>query len=739
MDHGASHAMLMTMVLAIAVGVLLLAVGRRIGVPGIVLLLVGGVALGPMGAGVIQPDSLGDGLRVIVSFSIGLILFEGGLTLDPEGFRSAGSLIRRLLSLGVAVTWMGTAAAIHLLYGQPIDYSVIAASLVIVTGPTVIGPLLKRIRVKERLDAILHWEGVLIDPIGVFIALFCFEWIGQANGQSAVLTFGARVAAGLGLGVVGGFVIYEVVRRNWIPEEMLDAGALGLAILLFGATEALASEAGLLSMTVAGFLVGLKRPEQLKQLRAFKAQVTDLAIGTLFMLLTARLGFEQFRTFGFEGLAVVAVVMFVVRPLSIAACAIGLDYDWRERLFLSWIAPRGIVAATMASLVSLALESTGRVDDPKFVETFTYSVIIATIVIQGATASPLVKLLRLRRARPTGWLIVGAHALARGVARFLGQEAGRTVALIDTNAQAVREAAAEGFTAIRGDARDVTIVDRQPELRAIGNLLALTDNDAMNVLVCQRWADVVGRGGVFRWAPADEAATSRGAGPGTVVWASLPKPSLLSAELAAGDAWLVWGHAPDAGVSSGSRPLLVADDEGVALVAGSGPRVGAAEDEVLLCLRRRADYLLRAVLPELIVRLVAADRETVLTELVGRVAELVPEISRADLVSELVDREETFPSALGGGVAVPHAYSRAVTARICAVGLLEEGVDMRAPDDLPVRLVFLLLSPWGDPEGHLSTLAEIARLVVDPDVRARLIAAATPLGVIEAIQDAQRR
>ena len=183
-----AHAMMLTMTTAVAAGAMLVVIARRLSLPAIVLLLLGGVALGPTGMGLVEPARLGDGLRVIVSIAIGLILFEGGLTLDLQGYRSAPRMIKRLLTAGVLVTWLVTAAALWLVARLEPGYAVIAGSLVIVTGPTVIAPLLKRIRIRSKPHSILHWEGVLIDPVGVFVALMCFEWISEGGGQAAAVT-----------------------------------------------------------------------------------------------------------------------------------------------------------------------------------------------------------------------------------------------------------------------------------------------------------------------------------------------------------------------------------------------------------------------------------------------------------------------------------------------------------------------------------------------------------------------
>jgi NhaP-type Na+/H+ or K+/H+ antiporter/mannitol/fructose-specific phosphotransferase system IIA component (Ntr-type) len=740
---GNTHTMLLTMVAAISAGVMLIVVARRLGVPAIVLLLVGGAALGPSVWGdwaPVQPESLGDGLLVVVSLAVGLILFEGGLTLDVSGYRSASTVIKRLLTIGVLVTWWGTAAAVHLIYDLPVSYAVVAGSLVIVTGPTVIAPLLKRIKVNAKMNSILHWEGVLIDPIGVFIAVLCFEWISDPGGSTAIANLGLRIAAGLGFGAIGGLLISFFVRRNIVPEEMVNVFALACAVLTFGLAEAVRSEAGLLSVTTAGFIVGLTRSVTVKQIRAFKAELTDLLIGTLFILLAARLSPEQFADFGWRGVAAVAVVIFLVRPISVALCSWRLDLTMRERAFLGWVAPRGIVAASMASLFAINLEGTADIANPKFVETFTYSVIIGTIVLQGATAGPLAQLLGLKRPKPTGWFIVGAHAFARRIASFLRDAADVQVILADTNARAVRESVNEGLRAITVDARDKQLADRE-EFQGIGNVLAMTDNEDLNVRICQNWREIVGSAHVFRCnttGAAPSAEEEAEATAGKLIWPKLPKPSLLAGELLRREASLL-ETTGGPGFAQFAMPVATVSNSRIQLDPDPEQIDQADEQRRTLYLQREADYLLRSLRPELVVTIESTDLRQLLESLVDLIVTVSPKLPRDDTIEELMEREATFPTALGGGVAVPHAFSNALDERICAIARLTDGLEFGAMDGEPVRLVFLLLSPQGDPEGHLATLAEIARLVIDTRVRDRIMTAESPLELIRIVRELERR
>jgi len=391
---------------------------------------------------------------------------------------------------------------------------------------------------------------------------------------------------------------------------------------------------------------------------------------------------------------------------------------WRERLFLGWVAPRGIVAASMASLFAISLDKTGRYEDPKFLETFTFSVIIGTVLFQGFTAGPLASLLKLKRPAPTGWAVVGAHPLARRIARYLRECDAGAVWILDTNARAVREARAQGLEAHVEDARDADRLAERFELQGIGNLIALTDNQDLNMLLCQQWVKPLGREHVFRWGPAPN-----GEGRDTIgrsIWTSLPKPSLLSAELERGEASVIQVKDPGTEGSNLTTLLAMRDGSTVRLDPGKA-KVSKSGDALIL--RRRADYLARSVRPELVSRIAAPDLSSLLAQLVDLVVSRNPRLPREEILHELLEREKSFPTALGHGIAVPHAYSSQLESRLCAIAQIPDGVDFRAPDGEPVRLAFLLLSPSGDPEGHLATMGEIARLVSDRTTRERLIGA----------------
>jgi NhaP-type Na+/H+ or K+/H+ antiporter/mannitol/fructose-specific phosphotransferase system IIA component (Ntr-type) len=720
--HG--QLMLRTMVTAIAGGVFLIVLARRLGVPSIVALLAGGVLLGPEvwgEAAPIQPASLGHGLGVTVALAVGLILFEGGLTLDMRGYRLAPKVIRRLLTTGVMITWFGTAACLNLVGGLDMLASITSASLVIVTGPTVVVPLVKRLGVNEKLASILRWEAILIDPIGVLLAVLCFEsLVAVDGGQVALLNLVIRVVAGLVIGGLAGLLVTLALRVEAVPEDMLNMFVLACAVLCFGLAEAVLPETGLLAVTVAGFLLGLSQTVEISSVRAFKEELTSLLIGLVFMLLAARLDLAQVQNFGWSGALTVALVIFLVRPLSVAACTARTALDWRERGLLSWVAPRGVVAASMASLVAITLEEQGATQNARYLETFTWSVIVGTIVLQGLTAGYLVDALGLKRERPRGWAIVGAHPLAIELARFLSgpgaEQVGVPVVLIDTNAKAVKAAREVGLTAMVADARDPSLLEH-PDLVSVGNLLALTDNEDLNVLVCGAWADELGREHTFRWAARGRSGQEGLAGRPAL--RGLPRPSRVALELARGESRFEEIETGQSW-SRDALPVLSATPEAVFL--GKAPQGKSGRT---LILHRRSQLLRGALHRELVMTRTVSDREALFRGALMHIAALLPALDVEAGMADLMERHAARPGLVEKGLALAHIHSAAAPEPTLAVILLPEGVDFDVHDEPPVTLLFLLVSPLEDPDAHLGILADIAHLVASEARREALLAAET--------------
>ncbi|MBI5014026.1 MAG: cation:proton antiporter [Deltaproteobacteria bacterium] len=735
MNADSVHDVLVTMMVAISAGVFLTVLARWMRVPAILLLLLGGLALGRQGVALVHPESLGAGLTTLISLSVALILFEGGLSLDAAGFRHASVVIRRLLTVGVLVSWIGAALAVAVSLRVPLPVALLAGSLVIVTGPTAITPILRRIRIRSDLHNILHWESVLIDPVGVFVAILCFEGLLVGTGGTALTAFVLRFVTGLAMGALCGGVTWALLRVGFVPENLTNVFTLACAVLTFGLTEMVGyslgfSEAGLLSVVVAGLALGILQPPGLQKIREYCDEIASLLIAILFILLTARLDFAHFLEFGVPGALAVALVVFVVRPVNILLSTRASGLGMREKVLLSWVAPRGIVAASMASLFALELETTGNAD-AALLETFTYGVIVATVVLQGLTAGPLARLLGLQRPTPRGWMIVGAHSLSRQVGRFLATQLKVPVVLVDMNSRQVAEARAEGLAAIHSDARNRSLRERA-EVQEAGNLLALTDNESLNELLCTLWRSDFRRDHRYFWRSGGQPEAAHHAG-GAPIWSTLPRPTVVAAELLSGQATLAEGDEPPPGQAGVAVALVSVRGPSALFPSADAERPGPKVPTLFLV--RKAEYLLRGLDPSLVLRVEETGIEGLMGRVAGGMAAIREGLSGDALAAELIEQTRRAPAVLGQGVAVPHAHSPTLRERVCAVVRLGKGLDLGAPDAEPVRLLFALASPSDDPEGHLATLAAIARVVADGPTRRALLDAHAPEDVIRLIRE----
>ncbi len=713
--------------LAVGAGCILTVLSRRLQLPTIVLLLLGGFAIGPEGLGVFDPDTLGEFLPMIVSLAVGLILFEGGLTLDLKEFTQTSTVIRRLLTLGVLITWFGCAATVFLVFDITPSFALLMGSLVIVTGPTVIVPLLKRIRVQPKLGSILHWEGVLIDSIGVFIAILCFEWVVEGGGAVALPNFLIRVIGGGAIGVVGGYLIYWFMARRYVPDNMVNAFSLASAMLIFGTTELLKPEAGLLSVTVAGLIVGIKKPRRLREIKAFKAEIVDLLIGMLFLLLVARLEMRQFVNF-FEmgGGWVLLAVILLVRPLSVAASSWGTPLNLREKAFLSWVAPRGVVAASMASLFALTLGGGDEpVGDAALMESFVYSVICATVLIQGFSAGFVAKALRLQRPAPNDWILIGAHHFGRELAKKLSKNDEQGVVLLDTNSRNIALAREDGLVALNRDGMEAEkLYEEEQALFGAGYVLALTDNIELNELLMQRWGEELDNEKVFGWVPVGSTANTDQL-TGEAVFGDLTRPAVIGTELMQGESSfesVIWEEGM--ALPSGDwHPLFIRRNRQLRAVPyDTALKDMVREGDEVICLRRSEGHLLRALQSGGFLEIECDSLEALYERLAAAAAEGNENLVKSEILDSLGTQEKIFPAFLGHGIAIPHVYSKRIASRICYAARLRQGIDIPGQDEA-IRFVFFLISPAGDTEGHLTTLADIARVCRNDRLRAQITGA----------------
>ncbi len=477
----------LTFALALAIGVIAQVLARHLRMPGIVLLLTAGVLFGPDGLGLVRPQALGHGLETIVGFAVAVILFEGGLNLNWKRLRREGAVIRRLVTWGAVITACGGMLLAHLVLRWSWTHALLFGTLVIVTGPTVVTPLLRRTKVGRSVETILEAEGVLIDAVGAIIAIVTLEVLASPDAATAALGAAhvpARLLSGAAIGLAGGALIAVALRfRHVIPEGLENIVVLALALALYQVANALVAEAGIPAVIVAGLIVGNSRSPVGRELREFKEQLTVLLIGLLFVLLSADVRIGDIMALGMRGLLVVVGLIVLVRPLGVALCTIGSGLAWRERAFVAWVGPRGIVAAAVATLFAERLAAAG---DPagQTLRAMVFLVIAITVVVQGPLVGPAARLLGVRRPRNRGYGILGATPLGLELARLLA-EGGEEVVLFDANADHCREAEERGYPVIFGNALEETRLARagiDTRRAAVGVL----SNAALNLLFVEK-------------------------------------------------------------------------------------------------------------------------------------------------------------------------------------------------------------------------------------------------------------
>ncbi|MBU53199.1 MAG: hypothetical protein CL920_31270 [Deltaproteobacteria bacterium] len=474
--------------LAMLIGTVSQLIAHHLKIPGIVLFLLAGVFFGPEVLGWVQPSSLGFALESIVGFAVAIILFEGGMVLNLHFLRRQGKNVQRLIFVGALLTPLGGAFLAHFLMGWSWTLSLLFGTLVIVTGPTVITPIVSRINLQHNLGTILEAEGIFIDALGASIAIVALELV-FLDSSSWLLpgAWGlfARLSLGGILGVLGGLLVRQVLHRwsHWVPEGLENVLIMSFAFALFEGTNMLVSEGGITAVIIAGLLVGESNKQLTQQIKDFKGQIAALLIPTLFVLLSANVKIAGILALGWQGLLVVFGLMFLVRPLVVLLSFIGSDLKFREKIFLSWLAPRGIVAAAVASLFAHRLH-TGGIAGGDGLYSLVFLVIAITVILQGLSGGWVANKLGLQRTEYSGTMFLGANALARLCALAL-EAKGEEVILVDTNAFECQAAEEEGLKVIYGNALEDAI-QRRAYAGSRGTFVGLTPNDTVNLLFANK-------------------------------------------------------------------------------------------------------------------------------------------------------------------------------------------------------------------------------------------------------------
>ncbi|MBN1665290.1 MAG: cation:proton antiporter [Deltaproteobacteria bacterium] len=484
------------------VGILVLGISAqwvawRLHLPSILLLLAAGILAGPV-TGFLQPGPLfGDLLQPLVSLSVAVILYEGGLNLKLSELRGIGRVFFLLITVGALLSWVVGAVAAHYLLGFEWPIAALFGSILIVTGPTVIGPILRHLRLRGKVAALLKWEGIVIDPMGAILAVLVFAIVGKTNYgiSETAIGFFSTLAVGAFFGIAAAALMILALSKFWLPDFLHNPVSLMIMALAFALGNMVQEEAGLLVVTVMGIAMANQSRVSIRHVIEFKETITVLLISCVFIILSANLPLDDLRKLGGAGLWFVAVMILVARPLSVMAATLGSALEWRERLFLACMAPRGIVAVAVSSVFALSLDGAGY---PHAIEivSVTFLVVFLTVLFYGLGSAPLARRLGLVHIRPQGVLLVGAHDWARDMAHALQTE-GCSVVLIDTDWENSRACRMAGLKCHYGSALAEQIRE-QIDFGGLGKMLAVTANNEVNSLACLHYTEDFGRQEVYQ-------------------------------------------------------------------------------------------------------------------------------------------------------------------------------------------------------------------------------------------------
>ncbi|OPY50215.1 MAG: Na(+)/H(+) antiporter 1 [Methanosaeta sp. PtaU1.Bin060] len=486
----------------IVIGISAQWIAWRIKLPSILLLLIFGFLAGPV-MGFLNPDRLfGSLLSPFVALSLALILFEGGMGLKITDVMENRKVVRNLLSIGVITTWIIASASAYLILGLEPLLSILLGSILVVTGPTVVIPLLLHVRPSGKVGPILKWEGIMNDPLGAVLAILVLQGILASAPHEAAMMVAAgimkTVISGGITGFLGALILIKSIRSYIVPDRLLEIVSLMIVVIVFTTSELIQEESGLLGATLMGIVLANQNSVDIKSISKFKESLRTLLISILFIILSARLPLSYLDYINLDSLFFLGILIFVARPAAVALSTYRSDLSWQEKVFIAFIAPRGIVAAAAASIFGLYLFEKG-FPQAELLAPLTFMVVAGTVAIYSLIAAPLAWHLGLASRNPKGFLIVGAHPWARKIASVLKAQ-GLSVLLVDTNSTNIAEAFEEGFSTYHGSIISESILD-EIDISDLGHLLALTSDDMVNSLACIQFREIFGRREVYQIRP----------------------------------------------------------------------------------------------------------------------------------------------------------------------------------------------------------------------------------------------
>ena len=505
----------------IILGILAQWVAWKFKIPAILPLLLIGLLVGPIAAEFLSEDGTkwiepiwngkeglfaGKSLFYFVSLAISIILFEGGLTLKMSEIKNIGPVITKLITLGSLVTFFGAAVAVYYLFHLSWEISFLFSGLIIVTGPTVITPILRNVPLKKDVSAILKWEGILIDPIGALVAVLVFEFISVGGGgaftKTAFIEFGKIILFGASFGFTFAHIINFSINKKWVPHYLLNVVALASVLGVFVLSDSFAHESGLLAVVVMGMVLGNSNSPYLKELLYFKESLSVLLISILFILLSANMNMDElYLIFNWKTGILFAIIVFIIRPIGVFLSTHNSTLKTNEKLFISWVGPRGIVAAGIASLFGSKLAENG-VAGAEYITPLVFMVVLGTVLLNATTARLFAKIVGVFLKKSNGILIVGASEVSQIIGSYL-EKNNQHVVLIDSNQKNIDEANKKGLEALKTNIYSDELTDNI-ELNDIGYIMALTASPDINKYAVDKFSPQFGENGSFRLVSTDE-------------------------------------------------------------------------------------------------------------------------------------------------------------------------------------------------------------------------------------------
>lgn len=505
----------------IILGILAQWVAWKFKIPAILPLILIGLLVGPIAAEFLSDDGTkwiepiwngtkglfpGESLFYFVSLAISVILFEGGLTLKLSEIKNIGPVITKLITIGSVVTFFGAALAAHYVFFLSWQISYLFSALIIVTGPTVITPILRNIPMKKDVSAVLKWEGILIDPIGALVAVLVFEFISvDAGGEftkTALIEFGKIVLFGFTFGFTFAHAMNLIINRKLVPHYLLNVFALAAVLGVFVLSDTFAHESGLLAVVVMGMVLGNSNSPYLKELLYFKESLSVLLISILFILLAANINVSDLMLiYDWKTAGLFAIIVFIIRPIGVLISTQGSSLKFNERIFISWVGPRGIVAAGIASLFGLKLAKEG-IPGAEYITPLVFMIVLGTVLLNATTARLFAKMVGVFLKKSEGILIIGGSKVSRLLGRYL-ESNGRHVVIIDSNERNIQKAKEVGLEAMSANIYSDTLMDNI-ELNDVGYIMALTGNADINKFAIEKFSKQFGENGAFRLVTTEE-------------------------------------------------------------------------------------------------------------------------------------------------------------------------------------------------------------------------------------------